>query len=356
MHIVLDTRFAFPHLSGIGRYAFNLVEGLRRVAPEVRVTVLVPPGARAPVRPDVGQAEVGGSPRSPAQQVLLPRLLRRLGADVFHCPDAFSAVAAPCPTVITVHDLIPLLHRDPASAGLKQKLGPVWEGWLGWQCDHAAAVLTVSEFSRRDILAHLPVDPAKVSVVYPGVRLPDHPSPPMPGHYVLFVGRRDPNKNVAGLVRAMALVEDRTLELVVVGYPDPRFAGAEDAARQLGLERRVRFAGHVSDAEVDGLYRGARALVLASHYEGFGYPPIEAMARGTPAIVSPVTSLPEVAGNAAMYVDPNDPGDIARAIDRVTRDPELRDAMTRAGLERAARFTIEEQARATLAVYRQLAR
>jgi glycosyltransferase involved in cell wall biosynthesis len=237
----------------------------------------------------------------------------------------------------------------------------MWKAWLSLQCRRADAVVTVSRSSAADIRRHLGVPAEKLHVIYNSVCVPgdladDSSGEAARGPYVLCVGRRDPYKNLCRLVEAFARVR-RThpaLRLIVVGPRDERYPEAEAAARRLGLNGAARFTGQVGDAELRALYRGASLLAMPSLREGFGLPPLEAMSFGAPVIASNVPSLPEVCGDAALFVDPLDAPALAAAMERVLSDASLAETLRRRGLKRAARFTPSAQAAQTLALCERL--
>lgn len=376
MHVVLDCRYAYPRLSGIGRYALALAEGLASLAdssPALRVTLLVHDDVhlRQHLRGEhthhLRRVPLPESPRDPRSVLRLPRLLRELRADLFHTPDAFAPLRPLqmlCPTVITVHDLIPLVHAAPDTPSLKVRLRPVWAAWVAAQAHFASAVLTPSHHSAADLRHHFRIAPR---VIYPGVAAPPRPSQLavtelqarlglLGERYLLFVGRPEPYKNIEGLLHALHHLGPAfaDVKLVLAGEDDPRFPGPRQLARRLGLQHRLHHTGHLDDSDLAALYAGAQALALVSHYEGFGYPPLEALALGTPVLASRVTSLPEVLADAAVYADPCDPADIARGLRDLLTSSGLRAELVRRGVARVARYTPQIQARQTLAVYREL--
>ncbi|MBD0349330.1 MAG: glycosyltransferase family 4 protein [Thermoleophilia bacterium] len=297
------------------------------------------------------------------------RALRAIDGPV-HLPNhhlARYARAARGPYVVTVHDLIryfdwrgnlPLIHRP----GPHERLGLRLDYRGIRRADH---VIAVSQTTKRDLVRHLGVPEERITVVYEGV---DHElfrpvvTRPLDEPYVLFVGSEQPRKNLPRLLRAFAAVKrDRRLadlKLVKVG----RASGGERgfrrrtlaAVRELALERDVVFTGLVPDEDLPAWYSAAECLALPSFYEGFGFPPLEAMACGCPVVVSSAGALPEIAGDAALVVDPHDPAALADALRQVLLDPELRRELARRGRQRAAHFSWQRAAEQTIAVYERL--
>lgn len=250
--------------------------------------------------------------------------------------------------VITIHDLIPLEHPE--------WFNPRFSGWYRWLMPRLARrlahVVAVSEFTSRRIQEVLGLPASRITVVPNGVDETYRPRAAAEiatvrerlgldeGAYLLYVGSLEPRKNLAGLMRAWrialrGLPED--VRLVVAGATG---RGAVFSNAQIGeVPPRVHFTGYVAEGDLPALYSGATAVVYPSLYEGFGLPVLEAMASGAPVITSSTTSLPEVGGSAACYVDPADPSSIAAAIAKVVADRALRERMRAGGLERAALFS-----------------
>jgi len=229
------------------------------------------------------------------------------------------------------------------------------------------AVITDSQVSRADIVHYLKVSPDKVTVIYPGVSSTCHPMPAaeaaevgrrhgLPASYLLYLGSVEKRKNVHGLLRAYALLRQRgeSRPLVVAGIQRSNASGLPRLVQELDLQGHVLFAGYVPDADLPAVYSGADLFVFPSLYEGFGLPPLEAMACGTPVVCSDAGSLPEVVGDAAVMVDPKDTEALAEAMYRVLADRELREELRQKGLARARQFTWEKAARETVAVYRKV--
>jgi glycosyltransferase involved in cell wall biosynthesis len=295
------------------------------------------------------------------------RRLRRLG-DAVHFPNHHMGrygLFLGRPYIVTVHDLIryfdlkgwgPYIHRPNLRDRLYLNLDYAGIG-------RAAAIIAISEATREDIVRYLGYPRERIFVVYHGV---DHDlfrpveERPLEEPYILFVGSEHPRKNLPTLLEAFKLLKAegrrfRHLKLVKVGAA----GGGEAPFRQqtlqalarLGLDGDVLFVEGVPDHQLPAYYAGAEVLVNPSLYEGFGFPPLEAMACGCPVIVSSAGALPEVAGEAALVVDPSDPRALAEAIRQVLTDPSLRRRLVERGLRRAAQFSWERCARETEQVY-----
>jgi glycosyltransferase involved in cell wall biosynthesis len=278
-------------------------------------------------------------------QVALPRALARDGAHVFLSPYYKGPVVAPCPVVLTVHDLYFIGYggrrplRDAALVAAARLYAR-----------RARAIVTDSERSRRAVVERLGADPAKVTAIGVAVGAEFVPTPltdaararcAVGGSYVLYVGNFGPHKNVDGLLRAWASLP-ATLRgahrLVLAGGDAARRPQLEALARALDVASTVAFPGPIDDADLPGLYSACTAFVLPSLDEGFGLPAVEAMACGAPVIVSDRGALPEVAGPGAAVVDLGAEGALAAALARVLLHPEHREALRRRGRARAADF------------------
>ena len=370
-HYVLDARTATPHFPGIGRYVTNLARALGPLlAPDERLTLLHDPAhplachtERSEESLAVQAVPVAISPFALAQQWTVPRLLRRLQADLYHSAYILMPYRPGLPTVLTVYDLIPLLlpqHSTPR-ARLFVRLTTTLA--LRASC----RVLAISEATRRDYLAHFRLPPERIVIVPLAADPIFRPQPAeavaaargrygLPDRYALYLGSNKPHKNLVGLVEAWGSAECRVqnaeYQLVIAGAWDERFPEPRRRVVELGLDERVRFLGPVAEEDLPALYSGATLFTFPSLYEGFGLPVLEAMACGTPVVCSNRSSLPEVAGEAAMLADPLNVEELAAAIGRVLADPTLQTAMRAKGLAQAQRFTWQQVGAQTLAVYR----
>lgn len=295
------------------------------------------------------------------------RRLRRLG-DVVHFPNHHMGrygLFLDQPYIVTVHDLIRYFDLKGYATYIHR---PNLRDRIYLRMDYAgirraAAIIAISETTKRDIVEHLRYPEDRIFVVYHGI---DHElfrpveRRPIEEPYILFVGSEHPRKNLSTLLKAFKLVKDsdrrfRHLKLVKVGAAGGREAPFHQytlrAMAELGLNGDVVFAETVPDHELPAYYSGAEVLVNPSLYEGFGFPPVEAMACGCPVIVSNAGALPEVVGDAALVVDPRDAEGMAEAIRQVLEDGSLRRRLVTAGLRRASQFTWERCARETEQVY-----
>ena len=293
-----------------------------------------------------------------------PRFLRATGADVAHAQYLLPP-RAPCPTVVTIHDVSFLRHPEwfPARAvRVMRRLIP-------WSARWATRVVTGSAHAADEIATLCRVPRAKVAVM-PYAAGPEFaPGDPgaararmaevygLAGPYVLAVGLIQPRKNLSRLLEAFARVVRKhdDLSLAIAGRSGPAAEGVRQRVEGLGLLDRVRFCGSVPDADLPNLYRAAEMLVYPSLYEGFGLPALEAMACGTPVVASNTTSLPEVVGEAGLLVDPESVPDIAQAMMRVLGDAGLAARLSAAGLARAQQFSWRRCAEQHLALFAALA-
>jgi glycosyltransferase involved in cell wall biosynthesis len=276
----------------------------------------------------------------------LPPLLRRLRPSVVHFQHALPPAPA-CPGVVTIHDLS---FEDSRLMGLRDRL--VFQTFVPRAARRAARVIAVSESTKRDLIAR-GIPEERVVAIPNGVGAPfGQDGPHVNGQpYALVVGSLERRKDPVTAVEGLSLLDSDELRLVFAGPDRGDRSAAKEAAARRGLDRRVEFTGHVSGEELAALYRGAACLVFPSRHEGFGLPVLEAMACGTPVVATRVGALPEVAGDAAILVEPGNPVELAGGIERALAD---RERLVAAGLERARQFTWAETARRTLDVYREL--
>ncbi|TWT79212.1 D-inositol 3-phosphate glycosyltransferase [Planctomycetes bacterium CA13] len=277
-----------------------------------------------------------GSPTSPSDSWRLAKCLKQNKASIYFSPGYNVPLYASCPVVATVHDLIHLHCADETSIAKRAYYRYVQRPMIR----RSPVTLTVSEFSRQEIIDWYDIAESQVVVVGNGVSeefKPDEIALPSKRPYFYFVGNTKPHKNVESLVKAFAIVAEKygDVELKLVAKPS-------DAIRRLvaltPVKDRIEWIRGASDVKLAEQYRGAVATVLPSFFEGFGLPLVEAMACGCPVIASDRTSIPEVVGDAGILFDPNNIDHIADCMIRVLDDSELRAAMKQKGLQQAAKF------------------
>jgi glycosyltransferase involved in cell wall biosynthesis len=353
MRIALDTQSAQGRKTGIGLYTVNLLDALRRVMPKSEYVELTW-GRSHELRTDQ---------RLRWQQIELPHRARRAGADLLHVPGFDAPYWKPCPTVLTVHDLIGMVFP--------QNLPPVsrfyWSRWLPWSMRWADRIIADSEHTRQDIIRLMSIPGEQITVIPLGVgsefrpiddpRLlePTKAQCGLPDRFVLYLGTLEPRKGIDTLIHAYHKVAPQVEhDLVIAGkrgwYTEPLF----ELVRELQLERRIHFTGYVPDDLLPALLNLADLFVFPSRYEGFGLPPLEAMACGVPVITSNASSLPEVVGDAGLMVPPDDSHVLSDALYQALGSQPLRDELVRKGLARARQFTWEATAQRTLEVYQEL--
>jgi glycosyltransferase involved in cell wall biosynthesis len=293
------------------------------------------------------------------EQLLLPRLAARAGVDLVHSLASTGPARGRFRRVVTVHDLIyarfPEAHKGIRDLGMRV-LVPL-------AVRRSDRVIADSQSTQRDLVELLHVGAERIDVAPLGLgalKRSDPLSEPElrrrlqlgERRIVLSLSAKRPHKNLLALIGAVALIPaERRPLLVLPGYATDHEARLRERARALGVERDVRFLGWLPGEEIEGLWQVADAFVYPSLYEGFGLPVLEAMARGVPVACSNTSSLPEVAGDAALLFDPREEAAIAGALERLLADSPEAERLRARGLERADRFTWEHTARATLAGY-----
>ncbi len=380
MRIGINASFWNKPNTGSGQYLRSLLPALAQCAPEYEFAVIapgwpdgfaaagLPPRANFRSEPVALERVSGNLAKVWFEQVAFRRACQRERVPLAHVPYFASPLFPPARTIVTIHDLIPLLL--PAYRG--SALVRMYTRLVSAGARRAHAVLTDSECSKRDIVRLLGIPAERVQVVYLAANVRYRPVRAageldavrskygLPKDFLLYLGGFDQRKNVHVLIDAFAQLPElyrSGYRLVLAGvplgkdselFPDPR-----RHARAVGLpEDAVRFTGWVAEEDKPALYASAILSLFPSLYEGFGLPPLEAMACGTPVIVSNASSLPEIVGDAGLLVDPSLPSAWAEAIRALVADAPRRADMGARGIERAAQFTWTRAAQETLAAYR----
>jgi alpha-1,3-rhamnosyl/mannosyltransferase len=363
--VILDARCVGEHISGIERYVLGLIEGFK----EIGVDDLRVIGRRVPLLENslrggsIELVECQMPPWSIRSQMFLPGLLKQLDCGVYHCPYVFAPLRpGDWRTLVTVHDMIPHVMRHELRASLKSRLFPLFDRWFRAQCRRADAIITVSDYSSRELCRIAEVPAAKVCRIYPGAsvgstditELQIRDRFKLRGPIVSYIGRHDPYKNIGGLFESFSKVVHSVpphTQLVIGGRPDARYPLSPDWLDQPALAERVTLTDYLEEDERIALLRASSVFVFPSKYEGFGLPPLEAMIEGVPVVSSNATSLPEVLGDAALMVDPMDSPSMGRAIATVLNDPAVAGSLRDRGRTHAATFTWRRCAEQHLALY-----
>ena len=365
-HYVLDARTATPHFPGIGRYVDNLARALiPQLDPDEKLTVFFDPAhpLDLPSGEAVYSLPVDVSPFSLRQQWVIPRLLHQYKADVYHSAYYLMPYVTGVPTLLTLYDLIPI--HFPEHSTLKARWLFRWATALALRT--ARHTLAISEATRRDFLARFSLRPEQITAIPLAADPAFAPQPPevvaalrtryrLPEKSILYLGSNKPHKNLVRLIEAWSVVQAEALDytLVIAGAWLPQHPEPRQRAQVLGIDDRVCWLGPLPGADLPALYTAADIFVFPSLYEGFGLPVIEAMACGTPVACADTSSLPEVAGDAAVLFDPMQVGAIGDALRRLLGDADLRGDLQRQGLAQAGKFSWKRTAQETLALYRAL--
>ena len=371
MHVVIDARYVASTQSGVGMYTANLVQALAALDPRNQYTYIIRQG-----QPEL---RVGPNFRPWStrisfenhwlgdmwQNLYLPFRLRTRQVDLFHGPAVFLPLTKlGFRTVVTIHDLVAFRFPEtiPMKYGLYMRL------MIRLAVRSADRVIAASLQTRYDLVSRLHVPPEKIAVIHEGldarfervtdpVRLTEiRRRYGLREPYILFVGNLEPRKNLVRLIEAFSRLKTRDAfphQLVLAGKRGWLFRPIFESVERLGLGQEVVFTGYVPPEDLPALYASADLFAFPSLYEGFGLPVLEAMACGTPVITARTGSLPEVAGEAAWYVDPWDVEALTEGLAQLLKDVETRTELAARGALQAKRFSWANTADATLRIYRQ---
>lgn len=364
MRIAVDAHSLGTRMTGNEAYVLNLMCALARVDTQHQYHIMT-------ASPEAVPAEVSHAPHMRVHRLisnsaalriplLLPELVRRSRAAILHVTYVAPPVLS-CPTVVTIHDISYEIFPEFFSQRDRWALGAL----VPFSARRAAKVIAISEHTRRDLVRIYGLPEDKVAVTYLAAASQFHPVKSaqveavrlkygLRAPYILALGNVQPRKNLVRLMQAFALLcqsQSIAHSLAVVGQAQWRSSEVFSAIRKHGLEERVLFTGYVPGEDLPALYAGAELFVMPSLYEGFGLPILEAMACGTAVVCSNASALPEVAGQAALLVDPHNVEGLAGAMSRVLMDEGLRRNLAYEGLERAGQFSWDKTARQTMEVY-----
>ena len=368
MRVAIDARKL--HDFGIGTYTRNLLRYLARIDHETEYVLLCHEpdlGIGAQLGPNFRTVLESSKNYSVREQIHVPWVLRRERPDVFHAPHYVLPPAVPCRSVVTIHDCIHLMFPQylPNRAAYVYAKASMWSA-----AKRSNRILTVSEASKRDIMHFFNVPPEKIVVVYNAIDERFRIAPAeqdvarvreryqLNHKFVLYAGNIKPHKNLVRLILAFDELRKGgfdDLKLLIIGDEISKLPALRRAVHEHKLHKHVRFLGYLPDETLAILYRLASVFVFPSLYEGFGLPPLEAMASGTPVVTSNVSSLPEVAGDAAVLVDPYDVGSIVAGVRLVLTNPTLASELSAKGIERSREFSWTRSVTRICELYREVA-
>ncbi|MFA5754599.1 MAG: glycosyltransferase family 1 protein [Patescibacteria group bacterium] len=392
MRIGIDARFYGPIGKGLGRYTQEVVDNIMKITSAsesagFNYVVFLSPENFDEFNDESGQVKKVKLPcrwYSLKEQLVMPFYLWREKLDLIHFPHFNVPILTPGRFVVTIHDLI-LTHFPTLRATTRSRLVYRLKDWsyrlvIFCALKRARQVITVSDFTKQDIVNKFKIPAAKITVTYEGVANLNKGRDSLfiakldnqeilqryhiPGNFLLYVGNAYPHKNLDQLLRVFGRLRAShpDLRLVLVGKSDYFYEQVKKIASSLNLWQEhnlnspVIFAGYVPDAQLEILYTEAKAYVFPSLYEGFGLPPLEAMANGCPVVSSNRASLPEILGEAADYFDPENEGDMLDKISRILKDEPWREELKRRGARQAKKYNWWECAHQTLAIYQQYGR
>lgn len=367
MRIGFEATSLIGQPSGVGKYTGRLLAALLKANPESEYLLY----SNKPIdslESSLSRAtpiyHPSASKRLLWMHFVLPTVIRRSQPQLCHFPNAMAPLRQQKPFVLTIHDASLFLYSNyhPLTRLVSIRLA------LPHLARRASAIITVSNNARDDLLRILKLPEEKVKVIYNAAGIDFKPvSDPsqrevlrrryeLPDEYIAFVGTIEARKNLVRLVRAFDQVRKAGFphKLVIAGTPGWMSGTLFDQIDHLDMGDWVKMVGYVPDEDLPGLFSMASLFVYPSLYEGFGLPPLEAMACGTPVVVSDASSMPEVCGVAAHYIDPEDESSIAEGMLTVLRDRDYQQELIERGFERSRRFTWEEAAQKTIDVYQQV--
>jgi glycosyltransferase involved in cell wall biosynthesis len=366
MRIGIDARLVYYHQQGIGQYIMRLTQALAQLDRDDQFTLFTSRKDKTPIvdQSNFKRQKLWTPSHHRFEPTALSIELAPYSLDVLHSPDFIPPARTRAKSVITVHDLAFLLFPD-----FLTRPSAHYYSRVDIAAHKANHIIAVSESTKRDTMRLLGVPLEKITVIpeaaHPIFTPVNNEAPlerirakyGLPKDFILFVGTIEPRKNLPTLLRAFRRMRDNyktQAVLAIAGHRGWLVEEVDQTLAELKLGDSVQFLGGVANEELVYLYNAARLFVFPSHYEGFGLPPLEAMACGTPVVASNVSSLPEVVGDAALLITPEDVDGLAVAMWRVLSDENLRRDLRAKGLKRAQTFSWERAARATLEVYRRV--
>ena len=371
MKIGFDARFITKQKRGIGKYSFNLLSNLLRIDNKNKYILYLEKSSDRSCLPANGELElrnIGNGHSTLWEQYFLPQQIKRDKLDLFHSPGNIPPILCKTKRVVTLHDTI--MFQPEMSRG---------SGWydfylrkaLSYSIGRVNRIITISNNSKKDIIKLFPRVEQKVEVIYEGVEERFEPlrdegkMEPILKRYgvnkpfILHFGSNDPRKNTLKVIKVyhrLAKEQNIPHQLVLLGFRQEKKTPIDFYLKKNDLTERVISISFLSENDLPNFYQGANFLLYPSLYEGFGFPPLEAMACGTPVIVSNVSSIPEIVGEAAILVNPIDESEMYKACTEVLDNRNKRRELIRKGFKRVKDFSWEKTASLTLEVYEEVGR
>jgi|GEM_PF-2838341 glycosyltransferase involved in cell wall biosynthesis len=366
MKVAIEARAITNKSGGVKRYVENLIKGVNEAPADIDLTVILDKDTNLPNITSSVIKRYGQIGLNNWLNNQIPKELTKKKIDLVHYTKADVPNKKTLPTVVTIYDVIPLLY--PKSQKFLNRM--YWSKALRRAATKSDAIITISETSKQDIVNQLNVSAGKIAVTRLAIakdkfQFTEEKEKNNP--YILYVGTIEPRKNIAALIKSFNLIKDKfPHKLVIVGRKYKGYEALRELAQTEGISKRIEWKDYVDDNELVQLYSKANLFVWPSIYEGWGFPPQEAMASGTPVIVSNGGALPEVVGEAGSVVkfssdnikkrdnDPEFVTRLAQEMETVLSNKELQQSMTTKGKIQAAKYTWEDAAKTTIDVYKKL--
>ena len=380
MKIGIDTRFAIRNRRGIGNYTLKLIQNLAKIDYKNQYILYIDQDDNDQVLPDQDNFKIKKISQANYlvwEQIILPLHVKKDAVEILHCTGNTAPIFLDkrIRLISTIHDVMFLKEYSelPESASLYQRAGRLYRKTIVPRTvKRLSMALTVSEFSKSDIMKHLTdLDREKITVIYEAANEDFYPIDKtsalqkvnskfgVEGNYILTLGALDPRKNTELVIKQYIGLKNANKineRLLIVGIPKGKQNKFHNIVRESNFKEDVIFTDFVSEEDLAFLYNGAMIFLYPSLYEGFGMPPLEAMACGVPVITANMTSIPEIVGDAALLIDPRNGEELKGALIKLLNDEELRNRLTARGLEQAKKFAWLKMAEETLGVYERVNR
>jgi glycosyltransferase involved in cell wall biosynthesis len=366
MKIGLDGRFWSAEAAGLARYSKELVNNLLKIDKENEYFLFLLPEHFAKFKSsykNLKPIQVSSKHYTIKEQIKLPFEMNKVKLDFMHFLSFNHPVFWPGKFIITIHDLT--LFFYPSKRG--KTIVQMWamKGVMKDAAERALKIIVPSESTKKDLVNNFNIEPEKVFVTYEGVPKEFKPlsnskinqfkkTHKLEKPFLLYLGQHRPHKNLEKLIKAFEIAKKNSgldFQLVIGGKPDPNYKTLNDKIQNSDYSKDIICPGFIKEKDIISWYNSATAFIFPSLYEGFGLPPLEAMACGTPVLSSNTSSMPEVLGNAAIYFNPSNVNEMSDKIIEIIKKPELQNEMAEKGLQQVKKFSFQKMAEETLKVY-----